>query len=269
MNHGWLGALLVGLVMLGAGNAASAEAVLDPPPEGLSARDVAARVEEVFRGDTSYMDATMTIESPRLPEPRQVRFRAWDDRGQKRSFIRIVSPAKDKGMTFLKLHPNLWNYIPRVERTVRIPPSMMLQSWMGSDFSNDDLVRESSQLDDYEHRWLGVDPNPTHPESVAAYHLEYIPREDAAVVWGRIVAAIDIARMVPLWQAFYDEDGTKLRMLRYAKFSEEGRPFPRSWSMTPLDKEGHDTRVEIHEARFDEAFDDQLFTKRAMTRPLR
>jgi len=242
---------------------------LDPPPPGLTAREVADRVEQVFRGDTTYIDATMIIRSPRLPEPRAVRFRSWDDRSGKRSFIRIVSPPKDKGMTFLKLHPNLWNYIPRVERTVRIPPSMMLQSWMGSDFSNDDLVRESSQLDDYDHRWLGVDPSPAHPESERAYRIEYIPREDAPVVWGRIVAAIDVARMVPLWQAYYDEDGTKMRMLRYADFAIEGRPFPLTWVMTPLDKEGHETRVEVHEIRFDEPLDDRLFTKRAMSRPVR
>jgi hypothetical protein len=254
-----LTALLVGTPLVAA-------AELEPPPEGLSARSLAEKVEHIFRGDTSYFEATMIVHSPRLPEPRRVGFQSWDDRPNKRSFIRITAPAKDKGMAFLKLHPNLWNYIPRVERTVRIPPSMMLQSWMGSDFSNDDLVRESSQLEDYHHRWLGVDPNPEHPESERAYLIEYIPNEDAPVVWGRIVATIDAERFAPLLQEFYDEDGEKLRILHYQDFAKEGRPYPHRWSMTPLDKEGHETAVEIDVIRFDEEYPDSLFTKRNLTR---
>jgi outer membrane lipoprotein-sorting protein len=241
-------------------------AELEPPPEGLSARTVAERLENTFRGETSYFEATMIVHSPRLPEPRRVGFQSWDDRPNKRSFIRITEPPKDKGMAFLKLHPNLWNYIPRVERTIRIPPSMMLQSWMGSDFSNDDLVRESSQIDDYDHRWLGVDPDPEHPESDRAFVLEYVPKEDAPVVWGRIVSWIDAERYAPLRQEYYDEDGEKLRVLAYSDFAKEGRPYPHRWSMIPLDKEGHETAVEIRVIRFDEEYPDSLFTKRNLTR---
>ncbi len=241
-------------------------AELEPPPEGLSARDVAIELEDVFRGQTSYFEGTMIIHSPRLPEPRRVGLKSWDDRPNKRSFIRITAPPKDKGMAFLKLHPNLWNYIPRVERTVRIPPSMMLQSWMGSDFSNDDLVRESSQIDDYQHRWLGVDPAPDHPESERAYVIEYVPNEDAPVVWGRIVTWIDVARTAPLRQEFFDEDGEKVRVLSYSSFAKTGRPYPHRWSMVPLDKEGHETAFEVDVVRFDEEYPDSIFTKRNLTR---
>ena len=241
-------------------------AQLAPPPSGVSARSVAERLENIFRGERSYLEATMLVASPRLPAPRRVRFRAWDDRRRARTFIRILAPAKDRGMGFLKLHPNLWNYIPRVERTVRIPPSMMLQSWMGSDFTNDDLVRESSQLDDYEHNFLGVDVAPAHPESTRAFVLEYIPHEDAPVVWGRIVSWIDARRFAPLRQEFYDEDGEKLRTLSYSNFSTGARPYPLRWVLTPLDRAGHTTSIEVHEIRFDHALDDAIFTKRNLTR---
>jgi hypothetical protein len=251
-------------VLLAAPRAWAAE--LEPPPEGLPASEVARKLEDVFRGQTSYFEGTMIIHSPRLPAPRRVSLKSWDDRPGKRSFIRITAPPKDKGMAFLKLHPNLWNYIPRVERTVRIPPSMMLQSWMGSDFSNDDLVRESSQLEDYDHRWLGVDPDPDHPESERAYVIEYVPHEDAPVVWGRIVTTIDAERTAPLSQEFYDEDGTKIRVLSYSKFAETGRPYPHSWSMVPLDKQGHETAFEVDVIRFDEEYPDSIFTKRNLTR---
>lgn len=236
---------------------------LEPAPEDVSARDLASRVDEIFRGKSSYLEATMIVTSPRLPEPRRVSFRAWEDVAKKRSFIRILGPPKDKGMGFLKLHPNMWNYIPRVERTLRIPPSMMLQSWMGSDFTNDDLVRESSQIDDYDHTLLGVDPDASGKR---AYVLEYIPHEGAPVVWGRIVSWVAIDNLAPLRQDFYDEGGERLRELRYGDIRDvQGRPYPHSWAMTPLDKEGHETAVEIREIRFDEEFEDRIFTKRHLT----
>jgi outer membrane lipoprotein-sorting protein len=240
---------------------------LEPPPAGLEARSIAARVEDVFRGNTSYLVATMTVKSPRLSAPRRVAFRAWDDRPHKRTFIRILAPPKDAGMAFLKLHPNLWNFIPRVERTIRIPPSMMLQSWMGSDFTNDDLVRESSQLDDYDHLLLGIDPDPDSSESERAYVIEYRPHEDAPVVWGRIVSWVDMVRYAPLRQEFYGESGEKLRVIHFSQIREvQGRPYPHRWSLVPLDKEGHETLVEIEEIRVDEQFDDAIFTKRNLTR---
>lgn len=237
---------------------------LEPAPEGMTGRQIAERVEDIFRGNTSYMEATMTITSPRLPEPRRVSFQAWDDRPKKRSFIRILGPPKDKGMGFLKLHPNMWNYIPRVERTLRIPPSMMLQSWMGSDFSNDDLVRESSQLDDYDQTLLGIDPSGA---SARSYVIEYVPHEDAAVVWGKILSWVDVERSAPLRQDFFDERGERLREMRFSDIREvSGRPYPHKWSMVPLEKEGHETGIEIHEIRFNEDFDDAIFTKRHLTR---
>jgi outer membrane lipoprotein-sorting protein len=252
------------LLLFGAGAAAGEE--LEPAPPGADARSIAEKVEDVFRGRNSYLKATMTVVSPRLPTPRRVEFRAWDDRPEKRSFIRILAPPKDAGMAFLKLGSNLWNFIPRVERTIRIPPSMMLQSWMGSDFTNDDLVRESSQLDDYDHQLLGIDPEPDGVESERAYVIEYRPHEDAPVVWGKIVTWVDVARYAPLRQDFYDEDGEKLRVIRFSEIHEvQGRPYPHRWSLVPIDKEGHETLIEIEEIRFDEDFDERIFTKRHLT----
>jgi outer membrane lipoprotein-sorting protein len=164
----------------------------------------------------------------------------------------------------LKLHPNLWSYVPRVERTIRIPPSMMLQSWMGSDFTNDDLMRESSVIDDYEHRWLGVAPA---YEGRRAYVLEYVPHEGAPVVWGRIVSWIDAERLLPMRQDFYDEGGAKLRTMNLTDVRDAGgRPYPYHWSMIPLDQPGHETAIEVNEARFDQKLDDEIFTQRNLTR---
>jgi len=241
--------------------AADAAPALDPPPPGLPARAVAERVEELFRGENSYFQATMTIRSPLLPAPRIVGFRAWDDRSSGRSFVRITAPPKDRGVAFLNVPPNLWNYIPRVERTLRIPPSMMLQSWMGSDFTNDDLVRESSQLDDYEHHWLGIAP--AGAGLPRAYVIEYRPHEAAPVVWGRIAAWIDAERFAPLRQEFYDEAGALLRVMRFSDFRRtRGRLYPHAWSLIPENRPGHETAIQIEEIRFDEPIPDSIFTRR-------
>jgi len=254
----------LGLTSLLVAPAAAQDARLEPPPAQPTARELAERVEQTFRGESGFLDATMVVTSPRLPEPRRVRFQSWDDRAGKRSFIRILEPPKDRGAAFLKLQPNLWSWVPRVERTIRIPPSMMLQSWMGSDFTNDDLVRESSVLDDYEHRWLGVDPN---YQGMRAFVIEYRPLEGAPVVWGRIVAWIDPARFAPLRQEFFDEAGVKLRLMTLGDFRAVGRrSYPHHWSMVPLDKKGHETAIEVNEVRFDEKFDDEIFTQRNLTR---
>jgi outer membrane lipoprotein-sorting protein len=254
----------VWLALAGVGIARAQPARLDPPPATPTARELAERVEQTFRGNSGFLDATMVVTSPRLPEPRRVRFQSWDDRAGKRSFIRILEPSKDRGTAFLKLPPNLWSYVPRVERTIRIPPSMMLQSWMGSDFTNDDLVRESSVIDDYEHRWLGVDPS---YQGARAYVIEYRPHEGAPVVWGRIVAWVDPAKLAPLRQEYYDEAGVKLRVMTMSEFRDEGgRPYPHHWSMVPLDKPGHETAIEVNAIRFDEKFDEEIFTQRNLTR---
>jgi outer membrane lipoprotein-sorting protein len=234
----------------------------EPAPEGVEARAVALRAEDVLRSDQTFMEAEMVIDSPRLTKPRHVAFKSWDDRPEKRSFIRILEPPKDAGAAFLKLHPNLWSYVPRVERTLRIPPSMMLQPWMGSDFTNDDLVNESSEIDDYDHALLGVDSHPGI-EGLRAYVVEYVPHEDAPVVWGKILGWIETEHGTPLRQEFYDEDGEKIRTIHFGDIRVTGgRHVPHVWTVTPHDKEGHTTTIRIREFRFDEDFDEQIFTTR-------
>jgi hypothetical protein len=242
--------------------APAAPPAIDAPDE-LDAAAIARRAEDVLRSSRTYMEATMTVLSPRLGKPRAVAFRSWDDRAEDRSFIRILSPAKDAGTGFLRLPPNLWTYVPRVERTMRIPPSMMLQPWMGSDFTNDDLVNESSDVEDYEHRLLRIDESPEGHEGLRAYVLEYKPREEAPVVWGKIVGWIAMEHFTPLRQDFYDEHGVKVRSMRFGDIREvDGRRVPHLWIMTPLEKQGHETRLRMDRIDFDASFDDGIFTTR-------
>ena len=256
------GACLAAVLLAGAAFGAE----LEPAPAGLDGRQVAQRAEDTLRSAATYLEATMTITSPRLPKPRVVSLRYWDDRINKRSLIRILAPAADAGTGFLKLHPNLWMYAPRTERTLRIPASMMLQPWMGSDFTHDDLVNESSEIDDYDHELLGVDPRPEAAEG-RAYVVEYRPHEEAQVAWGRIVAWIDVERGTPLRMDYFDEAGERLRELRFDNVREvQSRFYPHGWTMTPLDKKGHQTRIQVDEIRFEQTFDESIFTTRQLDR---
>jgi outer membrane lipoprotein-sorting protein len=260
-------AVATGLEMVLASVASADMPALEPAPEGVTAREIAKKSEYTMRGDTNYCDCRMTVESPRLASARVVRFESWADEPGKRSLIRIHEPAKDRGTGFLKQHPNLWMWVPRVERTVRIPPSMMLQSWMGSDFTNDDLVRSSSELDDYDHTLLGIDPGSEASAGRRAYVLEYVPHEDAPVVWGKIVAWIDVERFAPLAQDFYDEDGVRLRAMRFSEHREvEGRFLPHRWLLTPLEKPGHSTLIEVEKMSYDLEIPDSIFTTRNLKR---
>jgi outer membrane lipoprotein-sorting protein len=240
---------------------------LEPAPADVDARELARRAEDNMRSERTFFSGKMTVVSPRLSRPRVVAFHSWEDRTEKRSLIRIDEPAKDKGTGFLKLHPNLWMYVPRVERTVRIPPSMMLQSWMGSDFTNDDLVRESSEIDDYDHHLLGVDPGTSGEVDRRAYVVEYRPHEDTAVVWGRIVAWLDVESGAPLRQDFFDEEGARLRVMRFSDYRQVGKRYvPHVWSMTPLDKEGHSTTIDVEKIEYDIEIDADVFTTRNLKR---
>ena len=231
--------------------------------EHLDARDIAKRSDAVLRADTTMMAVRMTVKSPRLSGDRKVAFHSWEDRRRDRSFIRILSPTKDAGTGFLRLPPNLWTYIPRVERSMRIPPSMMLQPWMGSDFTNDDLVNESSDVDDYDHTLLRVEKDADGRPGLRAYVVQYVPHEDVAVVWGRIEGWIEAEHYWPMRQDFYDEDGVRVRTLRYDDVREvEGRHVPHRWVMTPLEKKGHETRIELESIAFDPVIDPGVFTTR-------
>jgi outer membrane lipoprotein-sorting protein len=166
----------------------------------LTASRIIAEADKLLRGDTNHGRYEMTITTPHWQ--RTLKMEAWA-KGKNKSFIHITYPAKEKDITFLKIDYSLWNYLPKIERVIKIPPSMMMQSWMGSDFTNDDLVKESSIVDDYEHRLLGTE----RLDDGEAYKIELIPKQDAPVVWGKIIFWVRKEGFIPLREEFYSERG--------------------------------------------------------------
>ena len=222
----------------------------------LEADDIIKRVEDNLNGETAFMKITMKVKTAR--SERTLKMESWSI-GKEKSFIKINYPLKDKGITFLKIENVMWQFVPRIEKIIKIPSSLMMQSWMGSDFTHDDLIKESSISDDY-HKKILV-------ENESGYEIELLPLEDAPVVWGRIVMTISKEHFLPVKVRYFDEDGAEVRVLHYLDVKHFGeRVYPSRWLMQPLDehKAGHQTIVEISDALFDREISESYFTKRAL-----
>src|SRR5690606_4965456 len=165
-----------------------------------SAEEIIQKSEDNLRGGNSFAEMKMTIVRPDWT--RETIMKSWS-KGQDLALILITAPARDKGIAYLKRDNEIWNWQPRIERTIKLPPSMMSQSWMGSDFTNDDLVRESSLTSDYNQKLLGTESI----NDLECYKLELIPLEEAAVVWGRLLMWISKDHFMQVKTEFYDEDG--------------------------------------------------------------
>jgi outer membrane lipoprotein-sorting protein len=221
----------------------------------LPPKEIVERAEANLRGKNNYGAYTMVVHTPNWE--RSLSLEAWDDRSNNRAFIKISSPPKDKNTLFLRVGYSLWIFLPQLEKIIKIPPSMMLQPWMGSDFNNDDLVKESSLIQDYTHRILAA--KKINQQEVL--EIELLPKPEAAVVWGKIVYWVIANEFIPLREHFYDEKG---RLIKELRFSETklmgGRKIPTLYEMIPSRKEGHHTLLKIETMKFDQKFDEDLFS---------
>lgn len=229
--------------------------------QDLDGREIVDRSEKLLWGKTFQGELEMSVATPRWQ--RTLALRTWIER-PRQSFIRILSPAKEAGIGSLRIGSEMWNYLPKVERTIKIPPSMMLQPWMGSDFTNDDLVKESSVVDDYVHHILRTEP----VDGATVYVIEATPKPDAAVVWGKIVFWVRKSDFVPLREEFYSERGELMRVLTFSDVRAlDGRTVPTRWEMRPQDKPGNVTTVVLKAARYDQAIDPETFSQRNLQKP--
>lgn len=220
------------------------------------ARSIISEVENRLWGNTSQGLYTMTITTPYWQ--RTLKLKVWMKRPDK-SFVRILSPAKEAGIGSLRIKNEMWNYLPRVERVVKIPPSMMLQAWMGSDFTNDDLVKESSMIDDYEHEVIDI----SEVEGQQVYRIRSIPKPDAPVVWGKLLYYVQKNDLMPLRFEYFDERGRLIKSLIFSDIRKmDGRLLPTRWEMKPKDKPDNSTVFQLLEIKFDQPIANRIFTLR-------
>jgi outer membrane lipoprotein-sorting protein len=212
-------------------------------------------VDRLYRSEHSFATLEMRIETPDWK--RNLEINVWAS-GLDKTFIRILAPQKDKGVATLRLQNDMWNFFPKIDKVMKVPPSMMMGSWMGSDFTNDDLVKESTFLKDYESKL--TTPDSKSPDNVNFY-IELKPKERTATVWDKIILVVNRENSIPVRQEYYDEKGIKVRELLFKDVRKFGsKSLPAIMELTPLNKPGHKTVIEYKELKFDRV-DENIFSQ--------
>ena len=209
------------------------------------------KMDELFRSKSSISTMKMQIITPNWQ--RTLEMQSWT-LGMHDTFIRVLSPRKDRGVATLKKDKEMWNFFPKINKVIKVPPSMMMGSWMGSDFTNDDLVREVSLVEEYQVS--------KHIEG-DNYRLTLIPKKDTVTVWGKIEFIVNQQTFLPLEHSYYNERGDKVRTMVFSDIRDfGGKRMPAVMTMMPLNKTGHKTVIEYVAAEFDIDIGDNIFTLR-------
>lgn len=226
----------------------------------LSAKDIIIKADELTRGKTN--ESTMKMEIIRPTWKRSVSMKSWG-RGMEYSMTYITSPAKDKGSVFMKRKTEMWNWMPSISRMIKIPASMMSQGWMGSDYTNDDILKESSIVYDYTHKVISEEKI----EGFDCYKIELTPKEDAAVIWGKILIWVVKDKYIQVRTEFYDEDDELIKSNFGHDFKiMDGRLIPTVIEIIPADEEGNKTVLYIQEMKFDIDLPESFFSQQKMKR---
>ncbi|MDZ7777783.1 MAG: outer membrane lipoprotein-sorting protein [Bacteroidales bacterium] len=224
------------------------------------AEAIVKKADEKFRGESSKGLMRMSIVRPKWE--RTIEMKSWS-LGTEYFMVYITAPAKEKGQAYLKRENEMWQWLPSIERMVKLPPSMMMQSWMGSDFTNDDLMQESSIIRDYEKELLST-------ESLQGYEchkIELAPKPEAVVVWDKILLWISKDDYYQLKAEYYDEFGDLVQTMTGSNIKTlDDRKLPATLTIEPADKSGHKTILEYVEMDFDIDIEASFFSQQRMKR---
>ena len=226
-----------------------------------TAKEIIKKADNKFYGEKSAVsEMKMTIVRPTWE--RTVEFKSWNE-GNEKSLTLITAPASEKGQTFLKRGNEMWSWNPSISRLIKLPPSMMSQGWMGSDYTNDDILQESSIVNDYTHEIVGEDTI----EGRNCYRIKMVAREEAAVIWGHQLRWIDKKDFLFLKAELYDADGYLVRTETGSRIREmDGRMIPTRLEVVPEEEEGNKTILLIKEIEFNVSIPDQFFSQQNMKR---
>jgi outer membrane lipoprotein-sorting protein len=226
-----------------------------PAPE-----DIIRKAMDHWRGVNSYGEMTMIIHRPDWE--RSMSMQAWTE-GDKNSLVRVTAPARDAGNGTLLQDNNMWTYSPKINRVVKVPSSMMSQSWMGSDLSNKDISKSTDIIDQYEHSLLETKDMDGHQ----AWIIQSIPHEDAAVVWGKEIWTIR-DDYVLMEQQFWDQEEVLVKTFKTLEVREMGgRTVASIMRMQDVDKPNEWTEMRVDSNEFDVELPKNLFTLSNLRNP--
>jgi outer membrane lipoprotein-sorting protein len=237
-------------------NHAPARAQETPP----TPRQILDKVDDLFRSKSSKALATMTVTTAHWK--RSLSLEMWS-KGKDKSLVRVLAPKKEKGTTTLRSGNDIWNYLPKVKRVIKLPSSMMAASWMGSHFTNDDLIKESRMADDYtfEITFSG------EREGQEIVEVTCHPKPEAAVVWGKVIVRALRKEYLPLFIKYFDEDLRLARTMTFSEVAQFGaRIIPSLVTMVPEDKPKESTVIHYKQMDFDIDLKDSFFSLRTLQR---
>ncbi|MCB0420213.1 MAG: outer membrane lipoprotein-sorting protein [Bdellovibrionales bacterium] len=214
-------------------------------------------IDKTYRSESSWALVEMEIQTEHWS--RKLQLEMWT-KGLDYTLIRIQSPKKDEGISTLKRKNEMWNYFPKINKVIKVPPSMMMGSWMGSDFTNDDLVKDNTFRSDYISKFL---PS-TNPE---IYRIELVPKEKTVSVWSRIELEVEKKRMLLLKQLSYNDRGENVRTISFSKIKQMGgKLLPTELKLVPHKKKDQSTTVRYKEAKFNLQLPPNLFRRQGLQR---
>jgi len=228
--------------------------------EKLTATAIVKKADEKMRGKTNFSTMEMVIVRPTWE--RSITMKSWG-KGRDYSMTYITAPANEKGQVFLKLKTDMWNWMPTIGRMIKIPASMMSQGWMGSDYTNDDILKESSIVVDYNHKIIDEEL----VNGIETYKIEMIPKESAAVIWGKVFKWITKKDFIQIKTEYYDEDNILIKSELGLDFKiMDGRLIPSKIEIIPANETGKMTILYIKEAKFNIALSSSFFSQQNMKR---
>ena len=231
------------------------------PAQDLSATDIVRKADEKFNGEeSSYSVMSMKVIRPEWQ--RTIEFKSWT-LGRDFALTLITAPAKETGQTFLKRGSEMWSWNPSISRLIKLPPSMMSQGWMGSDYTNDDILRESSVVNDYLHEIIGEETI----NGRSCYKIRMTAKENASIVWGKQIRWIDKKDFLVLKAELYDEDGYLVRTETGSDIRiMDGRTITSKIELVPEEEPENKTLVEIKEIKFNIPAEESYFSQQNMKR---
>lgn len=233
---------------------------LTPAAQAIDADELIRHIDRLWRGDTSHATMSMSVRTQR--DEREMTMESWSS-GKQRSLVVIREPVKDRGVATLKVEDNIWNYLPKINRVTKVPSSMMSGSWMGSHFTNDDLVRESTFEDDYVSTITFEGERDGRP----IYELTSFARPDAPVVWGKVVNLVEQKTLAPTAALYYDEEGKLIRTMRFDQFRTIGaRVVPMRMRLQPQDKPDESTVIVYNDIEFGVPLAESMFSLQSLQR---
>ena len=225
------------------------------------AKEIIKKADEKFQGEKSSQ-GEMDIIIKRPKWERTISVKTWS-LGKDYSLSLITAPANEKGQSFLKRYNELWSWNPKISRMLKLPPSMMSQGWMGSDYSNDDILRESSITNDYDAKLLGEEKC----QGYDCYKTQLIPHEDVAVVWGKIIIWISKNDYFQMKGEYYDEDDYLVRTMLCSDIKTfDDRELPSKMVLIPAEEEGNSTTVILKNYKFNQNIEESFFSQQNMKR---